>query len=59
MIKSGAANKSTYCNIRDKLGRQRVNRVEQDIIRELISTLQEVNERLDALEDEVFKEGGE
>ncbi len=48
----------SFRNVRDRLGKQRVNRVEKDIINEFLTAFEEVEIRLQALEDEVFTEGG-
>ena len=48
----------SFRNVRDRLGKQRVNRVEKDIIKEFITVLEDVETRLQALEDAVFTEGG-
>ena len=48
----------SFRNVRDRLGKQRVNRVERDIINEFLTALEEVEIRLQALEDAVFTEGG-
>ena len=48
----------SFRNVRDRLGKQRVNRVEKDIINEFLTALEEVEIRLQALEDAVFTEEG-
>ena len=48
----------SFRNVRDRLGKQRVNRVEKEIINEFLTAFEEVAIRLQALEDAVFTEEG-